>query len=125
MLSLLADTPENGTRKAQSVKDLEMFSKLGLRTLVLAYKDITDDEFADWYSRYEIAATAVSGREKLVRLSFYHYLILQIENVNVEMEKGFKLIGCTAIEDKLQDGVPEAIHFLLEVFFYIQPFTDE
>jgi len=25
------------------------------------------------------------------------------------MEQGLKYIGCTAIEDKLQDGVPEAI----------------
>jgi phospholipid-translocating ATPase len=33
----------------------------------------------------------------------------QIEKVSDEMERGLKLLGATAIEDKLQDGVPEAI----------------
>lgn len=29
-----------------------------------------------------------------------------------EVEKGLQLLGCTAIEDKLQEGVPEAIERL-------------
>ena len=31
------------------------------------------------------------------------------------MERDLTLIGCSAIEDKLQEGVPETIHYLLEV----------
>lgn len=36
-----------------------------------------------------------------------------------EMEKNFKLLGVTAVEDKLQDGVPEAIARLAHVHLYI------
>jgi len=35
------------------------------------------------------------------------------------MERDLTLIGCSAIEDKLQDGVPETIHYLLEVPKYL------
>jgi len=33
----------------------------------------------------------------------------QIEVVSNELEQDLRLLGATAIEDKLQDGVPEAI----------------
>jgi phospholipid-translocating ATPase len=33
----------------------------------------------------------------------------KVEAVSDEMERGLRLLGATAIEDKLQDGVPEAI----------------
>jgi magnesium-transporting ATPase (P-type) len=33
----------------------------------------------------------------------------KIDQVAVELEKGFNLIGSTAIEDKLQDGVGDTI----------------
>ena len=35
------------------------------------------------------------------------------------MEKNFKLLGVTAVEDKLQDGVPEAIARLAHVHLYV------
>ncbi len=31
------------------------------------------------------------------------------------MERDIQLLGCTAIEDKLQEGVPETIDYLLQV----------
>lgn len=37
----------------------------------------------------------------------------KIKNAAAEIEKDFELIGCTAIEDKLQKEVPETIHNLL------------
>ena len=33
----------------------------------------------------------------------------QIEVISDELERDLRLLGATAIEDKLQDGVPEAI----------------
>lgn len=35
--------------------------------------------------------------------------IFQIETAADEIERNMKIVGCSAIEDKLQDGVPEAI----------------
>ncbi len=39
----------------------------------------------------------------------------QIDSVCDEFERNLNIIGATAIEDKLQDGVPETIAYLLEV----------
>ena len=36
----------------------------------------------------------------------------KVKEVYEEMEQGLKLLGATAIEDKLQDGVPECIERL-------------
>jgi P-type E1-E2 ATPase len=36
----------------------------------------------------------------------------KVDQVAVELEKGFTLIGSTAIEDKLQDGVGDTIQFM-------------
>lgn len=38
----------------------------------------------------------------------------KIDKVAVELEKNFHLIGSTAIEDKLQDGVGDTIQFMKE-----------
>ncbi|KAH3766896.1 transmembrane protein [Pelomyxa schiedti] len=113
MMDLLEDTPENAKRKAKVDKDLLYFSGLGLRTLVIAYKDVPEEIYRDWQSKYNEASNELNNREKLV------------EKVNDEIEKGFKLIGCTAIEDKLQQGVPEAIHFLLEAGLYVWVITGD
>jgi hypothetical protein len=32
-----------------------------------------------------------------------------------EIERGMRLVGCSAVEDRLQDDVPETLHYLLEV----------
>lgn len=46
------------------------------------------------------------------------YLLSSLPHVQVynEIEQNLTLIGATAIEDKLQDGVPEAIANLAKVF---------
>jgi phospholipid-translocating ATPase len=72
-------------------------SHLGLRTLCLAYKVIPEDQYQEWAHRYHEATVALEDREE------------KIETVCDEMEREFRLLGATAIEDKLQDGVPEAI----------------
>lgn len=76
------------------------YSKEGLRTLVVAAKDLNDSEFELWQSRYEDASTSLT--ERAVKLRQTAALI----------ECDLKLLGATAIEDKLQDGVPEAIESL-------------
>ncbi|KAG2742365.1 phospholipid-translocating P-type ATPase [Suillus brevipes Sb2] len=76
---------------------LEDFANAGLRTLTLAYKVIQDDEYEAWSERYHEASTALDDREG------------KVEAVCDEMERELRLLGATAIEDRLQDGVPETI----------------
>jgi phospholipid-translocating ATPase len=61
-----------------------------------------DEEYHAWNDRYNEATVALEGREE------------KIEAACEELEKDLRLLGATAIEDKLQDGVPEAIADLKE-----------
>ena len=76
---------------------LQEFASEGLRTLTLAYKTLSVEEYNDWAARYHNAIVMVEGRDEV------------IERVSAEIEGELTLLGATAIEDKLQDGVPEAI----------------
>ncbi|KAL8170494.1 hypothetical protein V2J09_022298 [Rumex salicifolius] len=79
---------------------LHKYSSCGLRTLVIGTRDLHDSEFQEWQSSYESASTALIGRA------------VKLRRVAAEVEKNLKLLGATAIEDKLQKGVPEAIESL-------------
>eukprot|EP00112_Aurelia_sp_Birch-Aquarium-sp1_P008224 Seg1901.2 transcript_id=Seg1901.2/GoldUCD/mRNA.D3Y31 product="Phospholipid-transporting ATPase ID" protein_id=Seg1901.2/GoldUCD/D3Y31 len=81
---------------------LDLFACSGLRTLCLAYKEIPDDVFQEWSESYKEASCALEGRDELL-FQLYE-----------DIEKDMILIGASAIEDKLQDGVPEAIANLAE-----------
>ncbi|XP_070541924.1 phospholipid-transporting ATPase ID-like isoform X2 [Ptychodera flava] len=76
---------------------LNEFAGEGLRTLCLAMKDIDDGYFAEWKRKHHIANTSIENREE------------KVSKVYEEIEKDMMLLGATAIEDKLQDRVPEVI----------------
>lgn len=82
--------------------NLHSFAQQGLRTLVLASKIVGEDAYADWDARYQEAARSFQGRDA------------KLDALGMEMERDLELIGVTAIEDKLQDGVPAAISTLME-----------
>lgn len=79
---------------------LEQFGASGLRTLCLAYKNLTSDVYENWNEKYIQAKSALRDREK------------KLDEVSELIEKELILIGCTAIEDKLQEGVPACIETL-------------
>jgi phospholipid-translocating ATPase len=79
---------------------LDGFARTGLRTLVMGKRVLSEEEFNEWSNEYDEARTSVSDRdEKLMECA-------------ISIEKDITLIGASAIEDKLQDGVPEAIKAL-------------
>uniref|UniRef100_A0A8C7G8Z2 Phospholipid-transporting ATPase n=1 Tax=Oncorhynchus kisutch TaxID=8019 RepID=A0A8C7G8Z2_ONCKI len=79
---------------------LNEFAGEGLRTLALAYKDIDPEYMEDWKLRHHVANTAMDEREE------------KLDALYEEIEKGLLLLGSTAVEDKLQDGVPQTIEQL-------------
>ncbi|KAG6760547.1 hypothetical protein POTOM_037070 [Populus tomentosa] len=79
---------------------LHTYSTLGLRTLVIGMRDLSDSEFEDWHFSFEAASTAVVGRAAL------------LHKVAGSVERNLTILGASAIEDKLQQGVPEAIESL-------------
>ncbi|KAF9818947.1 hypothetical protein IEO21_02361 [Rhodonia placenta] len=82
---------------------LDEFAGQGLRTLTLAYKTINEvhsgveDDYEVWARKFQEASVSLDDREA------------KLEAVYEEIEGGLSLLGATAIEDRLQDGVPEAI----------------
>lgn len=76
---------------------LTIDTPLGLRTLTLAYKYLSEEDYEAWSRRYHAATVLIDGRDEA------------IEKASAEIEGDLHLLGATAIEDKLQDGVPEAI----------------
>ena len=73
------------------------FASEGLRTLVCAQRVIPEEEFNEWIVEYHDAMAALVERDE------------KLEAVAEKIEKNLTIVGCTAIEDKLQDGVPKTI----------------
>ncbi|KDQ19994.1 hypothetical protein BOTBODRAFT_125521 [Botryobasidium botryosum FD-172 SS1] len=84
----------------QTLAHLEDYATEGLRTLCLAMREIPDAEYRQWSTLYDQAAATISGRGDA------------LDKVAELIEKEMFLLGATAIEDKLQEGVPDAIHTL-------------
>ncbi|CCD27045.1 aminophospholipid-translocating P4-type ATPase DNF2 NDAI_0J01530 [Naumovozyma dairenensis CBS 421] len=81
---------------------LEQYATEGLRTLCIAQREITWSEYEAWNAKYDIAAASLADREK------------ELDDVANLIERDMILLGGTAIEDRLQDGVPDSIALLGE-----------
>ncbi len=66
-----------------------MYAKEGLRTLLIAEKEVPEDYYHEWNSEFQQALVSLHDREGA------------ISKVAEKIEKNFKLVGSTAIEDKL------------------------
>ncbi|KAH8268546.1 hypothetical protein KR026_008519 [Drosophila bipectinata] len=83
--------------KARTQDHLNKFAGEGLRTLVLAERRLTEQYYNDWRMRQQEAALSLDSREQ------------KLNAIYEEIESEMQLVGVTAIEDKLQDGVPKSI----------------
>uniref|UniRef100_A0A8C1L8C4 Phospholipid-transporting ATPase n=1 Tax=Cyprinus carpio TaxID=7962 RepID=A0A8C1L8C4_CYPCA len=85
-----------------TLKHLEQFATEGLRTLCFAVADISESTYQQWLEVHYRASTSVQNRA------------LKMEESYELIEKNLQLLGATAIEDKLQDKVPETIETLMK-----------
>uniref|UniRef100_A0A1I8PSV1 Phospholipid-transporting ATPase n=1 Tax=Stomoxys calcitrans TaxID=35570 RepID=A0A1I8PSV1_STOCA len=83
--------------KARTQDHLNKFAGEGLRTLVLAERQLSKDFYEDWSKRHMDASISLDNREDKLGVLYE------------EVESELVLVGVTAIEDKLQDGVPQTI----------------
>lgn len=86
--------------KERTSKDMEAFANGGLRTLCIAYRNLTEEEYINWQRTYDAATNAVTDRDE------------EIDKACEQIEHSLTILGATALEDKLQEGVPEAIEML-------------
>ncbi|MEE6487402.1 hypothetical protein FKM82_014884 [Ascaphus truei] len=81
---------------------LETFAQETLRTLCVACKEVNVSEYTKWNKKYHDASVTLQNRAEY------------LDAVYEEVETDLQLLGATAVEDKLQDGVPETIQLLKE-----------
>uniref|UniRef100_A0A8C4W2C2 Phospholipid-transporting ATPase n=1 Tax=Gopherus evgoodei TaxID=1825980 RepID=A0A8C4W2C2_9SAUR len=93
---------ESSKYKEITLKHLEQFATEGLRTLCFAVTEISESEYQEWLDVYHRASTSIQNRA------------LKLEESYELVEKNLQLLGATAIEDKLQDKVPETIETLMK-----------
>jgi phospholipid-translocating P-type ATPase (flippase) len=97
----LRKTKENEELLRQTSEMLTVFAEEGLRTLVIAKSVLDPTLYASWSKKYDDALCLTNGRAE------------RVAAVGEELEWDLELIGTTAIEDKLQEGVPRTIELLI------------
>ncbi|KAM4795955.1 phospholipid-transporting ATPase VA [Rhinophrynus dorsalis] len=83
--------------QAKTQNYLNCYAVDGLRTLCIAKRILSKEEYACWLKFHLQAESSLENREELLFQSA------------VRLETNLHLLGATGIEDRLQDGVPETI----------------
>lgn len=86
---------ENGREfEAATQEHVNEYADAGLRTLIIAYRELDEEEYREFDEKFTLAKNSVSAdRETL------------IDEVAQNIERDLILLGATAVEDKLQNGV--------------------
>ncbi|GAA5879366.1 hypothetical protein JCM1840_006023, partial [Sporobolomyces johnsonii] len=92
---------------------LEEYATEGLRTLCIAMREIPEDEYKKWVGIYDKAAATINGRTEA------------LDKAAEIIERDLFLLGATAIEDKLQEGVPDTIYTLQQAGIKIWVLTGD
>lgn len=80
-----------------TVQHIEEFSRNGYRTLCIAEREMSEREFETWAGRFLIPSDSADDRQA--------QLAIAAETI----ERDMILLGATAVEDKLQEGVAETV----------------
>ena len=83
---------------------LDEWANIALRTLVFGKREVPPAVWEAWRAAYEIAK---ASQEDIAKMRAGEPN--RITDLQVELESELTLQGATAIEDKLQDGVPEIL----------------
>ncbi|KAK6921823.1 P-type ATPase, N-terminal [Dillenia turbinata] len=90
------------------------YADTGLRTLILGYRELEKEEYNEFDRKLKEAKNSVSAERDAM-----------IEAVVEKMERDLILLGATAVEDKLQKGVPECIDKLAQAGIKIWVLTGD
>ncbi|CAN6178171.1 unnamed protein product [Urochloa humidicola] len=106
--------PDGRKLEEDTRRHINEYSDSGLRTLVLAYRVLDEKDYKEFNEKLNAAKTSVSAdRDE------------KIEEAADSIERGLILLGATAVEDKLQKGVPECIDRLAQAGIKIWVLTGD
>lgn len=88
---------KNGSSFEDETRDhVNEYADAGLRTLILAYRELDDEEYKTFDQKFREAKNSVSANRETL-----------LDEVTEKVEKDLVLLGATAVEDKLQNGVSQ------------------
>lgn len=90
------------------------------RTMVFGYKELTEESYNTWMEEYE--RVCEDPVQKELRKNKKPN---KIDELQFQMENGLILQGATAIEDGLQEGVPEALAQLTDAGIHVWMITGD
>ncbi|XP_042474328.1 probable phospholipid-transporting ATPase 4 isoform X1 [Zingiber officinale] len=100
--------------ETDTIKHLNEYAEAGLRTLALAFRLLEESEYSAWNAEFLRAKTSMGiDREA------------ELERVSDIIEQDLILVGATAVEDKLQKGVPQCIDKLAQAGLKIWVLTGD
>ncbi|KAF7806313.1 putative phospholipid-transporting ATPase 9 [Senna tora] len=95
---------KNGKEFEEKTREhINEYADAGLRTLILAYRELDEEEYNQFNKEFTEAKNVVSAEREQI-----------VEEIAGKIEKDLILLGATAVEDKLQNGVPECIDKLAQ-----------
>ena len=102
LLPLIRDSESPSVRQLtdQTFQHMNDYAREGLRTLLFVQKEMTEEQYNAWNQGYQAALNSLVDREA------------KVDRCAEALERDFVLVGSTALEDKLQDGVPETIEMI-------------
>ncbi|XP_042482484.1 probable phospholipid-transporting ATPase 4 [Macadamia integrifolia] len=95
-------------------RHLNEYGEAGLRTLALAFRKLEEPEYSAWNNEFLQAKTTIGSDREVM-----------LEHVSDMMERDLILVGATAVEDKLQKGVPQCIDKLAQAGLKIWVLTGD
>ena len=90
------------------------------RTMVFGYKELTEESYNAWMEEYERECEDPAQKELRKNKKPN-----RIDELQFQMENGLILQGATAIEDGLQEGVPEALAQLTDAGIHVWMITGD
>ncbi|KAG2606681.1 hypothetical protein PVAP13_4NG211787 [Panicum virgatum] len=100
--------------EVDTTRHLNDYGEAGLRTLALSYRVLEESEYSSWNAEFVKAKTSIGPDREL-----------QLERVSDLIERELILVGATAVEDKLQKGVPQCIDRLAQAGLKIWVLTGD
>lgn len=117
----LHDPDRNDERRVEMIAcQVGKWAEEAFRTMVFGYKELTLEAFSQWMSEYE--AVVEDPTQKELRKKKQPN---RIDELQFQMESGLVLQGASAIEDGLQEGVPEALAQLSDAGIHVWMITGD
>lgn len=113
ILSSLTAADEESPITAKIRQQLHSYARQGLRTLAMAKRCLTVQEYEFWRQKHAEIEASSDNRERRIRESYS------------SLETQMTLLGATGIEDKLQNGVPDAMTSLISAGIVVWVLTGD